>query len=41
LQPVRLEADQVEIETAGLEITQLVAEQVEIPARPRRQFIVG
>jgi len=40
-QPVRLEADQVEVETAGLEITQFAAEQVEIPARPRRQFIVG
>src|SRR5215472_11499412 len=41
LQPVRLKADQIKVETAGLEVTQLVAEQIEIPARPRRQFIVG
>src|SRR5215471_12380188 len=41
LQAVRLKADQVEVETAGLEVTQFAAEQVKIPARPRRQFIVG
>src|SRR6516162_1485378 len=41
LQPVRLEADQVEVETAKLEKTQLVAEQIGVPARPRRELIVG
>jgi hypothetical protein len=39
LQPIRLEADQVEVETAELEKTQLVAEQIGVPARPRRELI--
>ena len=38
---IRLEADQVEVETAELEKTQLVAEQIGVPARPRRELIVG
>jgi hypothetical protein len=40
--PVRLEAGQVEVETAELEIPQLAAEQIGVPACPRRRkFIVG
>ena len=38
---VRFEADQVKVETAKFEITQLTAEQIRVPARPRRKFIVG
>src|SRR6202030_2982920 len=41
LEPVRLEADQFESETVEFEITQLTAEQIGVPARPRRKFIVG
>ena len=39
--PVRLEADQFEVETVEFEITQLTAEQIGVPARPRRKFIIG
>jgi hypothetical protein len=39
LQPVRFEADQVEVEAAEFEITQFIAERIRVPARPRRQFI--
>src|SRR5439155_6973882 len=38
---VRLEADQFEIETVEFEITHLTAEQIGIPACPRRKFVVG
>jgi hypothetical protein len=40
-EPVRLEADQFESETVEFEITQLTAEQIGVPARPRRKFVVG
>jgi hypothetical protein len=36
-----LEADQIEIETAEFEITQLTAQQIGVPTPPRGQFIVG
>jgi len=39
--PIWLEADQFEVETVEFEITQLTAEQIGVPARPRRKFIVG
>ena len=38
---IRLEADQIEIETGELERPELVAELLGVPARPRRQLIVG
>ena len=38
---MRLEADQVKIETAEFEIPQLTAKQIGVPAPPRGQFIVG
>src|SRR4051812_26362381 len=40
-EPVRLEADQVELETAEFEILQLTAQQIGVPAPARGQFIVG
>jgi hypothetical protein len=39
--PVRLKADQIEIETAEFEITQLTAQQIGVPTPPRRKFIIG
>jgi hypothetical protein len=38
---IRLEADQAEIETGKVELPELVTEQLEVPARPRRQLVVG
>jgi hypothetical protein len=40
-EPVRLEADQTEIEIGGPELLELSAELLEIPARPVRKLIVG
>ena len=40
-EPMRLEADQVEVETAEFEIPQLTEKQIGVPAPPRGQFIVG
>ena len=41
LELIRLEADQVEVKTAEIELAELVAELLGLPARPRRQLIVG
>jgi hypothetical protein len=41
LQLIRLEADQANVEAGKPELLELVAELLEIPARPRRQLIVG
>jgi hypothetical protein len=41
LQLIRLEADQANVEAGEPELLELVAELLEIPARPRRQLIVG
>src|ERR1700730_11244537 len=41
LQLIRLEADQADVEAGKPELLELVAELLEIPARPRRQLIVG
>ena len=41
LKPVRLKANQVNVETAEFEIAQLTAEQIEVPTSPRRKLIVG
>jgi hypothetical protein len=38
---IRLEADQIEVETGELECPELVAELLGVPAGPRRQLIVG
>ena len=41
LQLIRLEADQANVEAGESELLEFVAELLEIPARPRRQLIVG
>ena len=41
VKPIRLKADQIEIETTKFEITQLTAQQIEVPTPPCRQFIVS
>jgi hypothetical protein len=38
---IRLEADQIEVETGELERPELIAKLLGVPARPRRQLIVG
>jgi hypothetical protein len=38
---IRLKADQIEVETAKVEVAELVTEPLEVPARPRRQLVVG
>src|ERR1700730_796748 len=38
---IRVKADQIEIEMVEVEIAQLGAELLGVPARPRRQLIVG
>src|SRR6516162_6841989 len=38
---IRLKADQIEIETAEFEITQLTAQQIGVPTPACRQFIVS
>jgi len=35
------QSDQIEIETAEFEITQLIAQQIEVPTSPRSKFIIG
>ena len=40
-EPMRLEADQIEVETAEFESPELTAKQIGVPAPPRGQFIVG
>jgi hypothetical protein len=41
LELIRFEADQAEIEIGKPELLELIAQQIEIPLRPRRQLIVG
>ena len=38
---IRVEADQVDVKTGGFELAELVAELLGVPARSRRQLIVG
>ena len=41
VKPIRLKADQIEIETTKFEITQLTAQQIKVPTPACRQFIVS
>jgi len=38
---IRLKADQIEGRTGKVEVPELVTEPLEVPARPRRQLVVG